>query len=380
MSKRIIKGDELQLFINNNAPVWATSHTLTLTGNTLDIATKDHGNWAASEIGNLTWELTAECLYSDGDYDDMFDYMVAKTRMMIQFAEVANYNPNGLVSTGGEVQAWQPDVMNSKKGYAVVTSLTANANTGENATYSITFTGAGPLTPVIPLNNKIETIMTFSRDDAFLFDLDTQDTPPNYAVTIYNCYTGQPIPIEISGDHVLYRGSTTLTAIPVVITIKGGRIYSMNAEISDYLLIDMETVPDFSWLDLQSTPVRIFFGNHVRNISDGAFNDLPSDGIAGVDKIFEFKTMTPPDYGQAAFGNSATVTYMVCPVGTLQTYEDWIHDYGSIDVYELGSEPSNRSLSQQVSNILGDDYNVVNDMSEQDALDAANEILYGNGE
>ena len=44
MSTNIIRGDELQLFYDGNAFAWATSHTLTITGNTVDIATKDHGN------------------------------------------------------------------------------------------------------------------------------------------------------------------------------------------------------------------------------------------------------------------------------------------------------------------------------------------------
>lgn len=144
MSRQIIKGDELQLFLNDSAPLWATSHTISVSGGTLDRATKDDGFWGSSEVGNLTWELTAECLYSDDQYDDMFDMMVNRTRTLVKFCKVSNYSVNGLISVGGDVQAWQPEAK-GLMGYATVTSLTANANTGENATYSITFTGAGPL-------------------------------------------------------------------------------------------------------------------------------------------------------------------------------------------------------------------------------------------
>lgn len=145
MSKQIIKGDELQLFLQDGAPKFATSHTLTLTGSTLDTDTKDHGFWGSSEVGKLTWELTAECLYTDGDYDNMFDMMIAHTPINLKFAKVSNYSVNGLTSVGGDVQAWTADDSNSRSGKAYITSLTANANTGENATYSVTFTGAGPL-------------------------------------------------------------------------------------------------------------------------------------------------------------------------------------------------------------------------------------------
>ena len=147
MSTTIIRGDELQLFYDGNAFAWATSHTLTLTGNTVDIATKDHGSWGASEIGNITWEITSENLYSEDDYDSLFDLMVQKEPIDVVFAKVSNYDPDGLVRAGGNVQAWTASTT-YRTGKAVISSLTANANTGENATYSLTLTGAGPLTKV----------------------------------------------------------------------------------------------------------------------------------------------------------------------------------------------------------------------------------------
>ena len=112
MSRKIIKGDELQIWIGyNNSwlnPKWATAHSLTLTGSTVDIATKDHGYWGATSIGNLTWEITAECFYSDNDFDTLFDYMISKKVLDVVFAEVRNYSANGLVSVGGDVSTWEP--------------------------------------------------------------------------------------------------------------------------------------------------------------------------------------------------------------------------------------------------------------------------------
>ena len=145
MANNIIKGDELMLFDENNqALLYATSHTLTLTGNTTDISSKDHGFWGASNAGKITWELTAECLYTDNDYDSLFEQMIGGEKVFIKWGKVKNYDPNGLVSTGGSVHKWIPaDVV--KQGYAYITSLVANANTGENATFSVTYTGAGAL-------------------------------------------------------------------------------------------------------------------------------------------------------------------------------------------------------------------------------------------
>lgn len=143
----IVKGDELMLFDSTGkAFAYATAHTLTLTGNTVDISSKDHGFWGASEVGSITWEITTENLYTDDDYDTLFDMMVSAEPITIAFAKVSNYDVNGLASTGGSVQAWTPDQVNYRSGKAVITSLTVNANTGENATYSATFTGSGALT------------------------------------------------------------------------------------------------------------------------------------------------------------------------------------------------------------------------------------------
>ena len=128
------------------ALAYATSHTLTLTGNTVDISSKDHGFWGASEVGSVTWEITTENLYTDEDYDKLFDMMITAQLVTIAFAKAANYDKNGLVATGGTVESWTADQANYRSGKAVITSLTLNANTGENATYSATFTGNGALT------------------------------------------------------------------------------------------------------------------------------------------------------------------------------------------------------------------------------------------
>lgn len=139
--QNIIKGDELMLFKDNKSLAYATSHTLTITGNTIDVSSKDHGYWGASEIGNITWEITTENLYTDTDFDALFDAMVAKTPVTIIFGKAGNYNVNGL----GNLANWTPGTV-YKTGSAVITSLTANANTGENATFSATFTGVGAIT------------------------------------------------------------------------------------------------------------------------------------------------------------------------------------------------------------------------------------------
>jgi len=141
--ERIIKGDELMLFNDEKSIAYATSHTLTLNGNTIDISSKDHGFWGASEIGNITWEITSENLFTEKYYDILFDAMINKTKLTVAFGFASDWNVNGL--SGNNASYDLNKTTSYYSGKAFVTSLTANANTGENATFSITLTGCGSL-------------------------------------------------------------------------------------------------------------------------------------------------------------------------------------------------------------------------------------------
>lgn len=94
--EKIVKGDELMLFTGENSIAYATSHTLTITGNTIDISSKDHGYWGASEVGNVTWEITSENLYTDKYYDTLFDSMINKTPITVAFGFASDWDVNGL--------------------------------------------------------------------------------------------------------------------------------------------------------------------------------------------------------------------------------------------------------------------------------------------
>ena len=94
--ERIIKGDELMLFNNEKSIAYATSHTLTINGNTIDISSKDHGFWGASEMGNITWEITSENLFTESYYEQLFDAMINKTPLTVAFGFASDWDVNGL--------------------------------------------------------------------------------------------------------------------------------------------------------------------------------------------------------------------------------------------------------------------------------------------
>ena len=132
------------LFNNETSLAFATSHTLTISGNAIDISSKDHGFWGASEIGNITWEITSENLFTEKYYDQLFDAMINRTQLTVAFGFASDWDVNGHIGNNTQYDLDKSGLYYSGKAY--VTSLTANANTGENATFSITLSGCGALT------------------------------------------------------------------------------------------------------------------------------------------------------------------------------------------------------------------------------------------
>jgi hypothetical protein len=64
---------------------YATNHTLTITAETTDISSKDHGIWGASEVAKYSWEITSENLFTADSYNALFDSMIDGTAITIRF-------------------------------------------------------------------------------------------------------------------------------------------------------------------------------------------------------------------------------------------------------------------------------------------------------
>lgn len=143
------------LFQNNKSIAFATSHTLSITGNTTDISSKDHGFFTASALTSITWEISAENLYTDTAFNDYFNAMV-NTRQPIQvifghYADDSSLAISGIVgdSDSDGQESWTaPTSGVYYSGDAYITSLTANAANGDNATFSVTLSGIGKLKQV----------------------------------------------------------------------------------------------------------------------------------------------------------------------------------------------------------------------------------------
>lgn len=149
----IIKGSMLMVFYNDNPIGFATSHSLSLTLNTTEVSTKDHGDAPAIIPQTVSWEIQAENLYSDAGELTYMQLMMAKSPVTIKFCKASNYDEQdekGVIVAEGVEQAskdWTPDSQNIiATGQAYVTSFQINAPAGDNATMSVTFTGNGAIT------------------------------------------------------------------------------------------------------------------------------------------------------------------------------------------------------------------------------------------
>ena len=148
---QIIKGGQLMLFIGNQTVAFATSHSLSVTMNTVEINTKDHGDYNHILPTTVTWEISTENLFSTDGGNTLRNAILNKTQLTVAFAlsDYAGYasanDEKGIVDSANGNDEWTA-ATNFVTGKAYVTSLTVNANQGENATFSATFTGTGRLT------------------------------------------------------------------------------------------------------------------------------------------------------------------------------------------------------------------------------------------
>lgn len=169
--KQIISGNDLMLFDSTGKSLgFATNHVLTITTEQATTTSKDHGSYGGVKVNVINWEISSDNLYTTEEYEALFDTLMSKKAVYIHFGlktvpadetkTVANddYNAWSLAPTAnvadsttesvGSYSDTTDGVSSAAHGFcgkAFITSLTANAAVGENATFSVTFTGDGAL-------------------------------------------------------------------------------------------------------------------------------------------------------------------------------------------------------------------------------------------
>ena len=160
MAVNYTKGDELMLFINDAPVALATSHTLSLSTDEIDVANKDAGFYGATISGKRSWELSSDAFYtysgipvtgsggtrptSSNGYKTFFDLWESGDEVNVKWTQASNYDIKGIDEYGGTPEIWT-SATSYWGGKARVTSLELTANTGEIASFSATLTGQGAL-------------------------------------------------------------------------------------------------------------------------------------------------------------------------------------------------------------------------------------------
>lgn len=145
----VVTGDVLMLFDEAGKSIGgATNHTLTVSPEYNDIACKDAGLYGWKKLKKITWEIQTENLFIDSEYVKLLEYVIGtgETGMDKEFTVYfgySNWDGNDLTAAN-----WTPSTSTTDclfSGKVKISSLTLNAQAGENATYSATLTGVSSL-------------------------------------------------------------------------------------------------------------------------------------------------------------------------------------------------------------------------------------------
>lgn len=139
-----IAGKDLMIFVGGKATALATSHSLSITAETSEAASKDDGAWGAATVTKFSWEGSTEALVSmdaeANSFDAMFNAMMTRETVDIVSGRPSNATDDGLPEGG-----WTAPTTKMYKGKALITSLQRNDPNGDNSTMTVTFTGVGKL-------------------------------------------------------------------------------------------------------------------------------------------------------------------------------------------------------------------------------------------
>lgn len=155
---KIIRGKKLMLFVKDTdsykAIAFATNHSFSTSASTINVSHKDladlaegQGKWEDADLDTFSWSITSEHLYANegAGYTakDIFTLYANGTVLDVKFG-LADANTSGAPVTG-----WVPSTTNTTgmlSGKAVITSLDISASSDDNAQFSLTLTGKGPIT------------------------------------------------------------------------------------------------------------------------------------------------------------------------------------------------------------------------------------------
>lgn len=139
-----IAGSELMVFINKKAVALATSHSINLTKDTSESASKDDGKWRSYTPTKRGFEITVEALVSTDEDANSFDALFDLWEQD-QPVEIISGRPSNISDDGVPTEGWTAPTTNYYKGMVHITNLSKNDPNAENSSFSATLLGTSKL-------------------------------------------------------------------------------------------------------------------------------------------------------------------------------------------------------------------------------------------
>ncbi|MBQ9200723.1 MAG: hypothetical protein IJ141_11155 [Lachnospiraceae bacterium] len=147
-----ILGEQIQLFLSGKTLACATSCSVNISSDDIDVSCKDSAGFNSTIPGRITWTAQSDNLFIVSEFDKLVDAMLNKTVLTLAFSTVGNWDsktaPDAeghVVPTGGWTSAGD-----MYTGQVTISSIDLTADNGSVATYSVQFNGHGALAKSTP--------------------------------------------------------------------------------------------------------------------------------------------------------------------------------------------------------------------------------------
>ena len=142
-----IMGEQIQLFLSGKTLACATSCSVNISTDDIDVSCKDSAGFNSTIPGRITWTASSDNLFVLDDFNKLVDAMLNKTVLTLAFATVKNFGNKTAPDADGHVVPTGGWTSNDDMYYGQVTvsSIDLSADNGSVATYSVQFNGHGAL-------------------------------------------------------------------------------------------------------------------------------------------------------------------------------------------------------------------------------------------
>ena len=143
-----ILGEQIQLFLSGSTLACATSCSVNISTDDIDVSCKDAAGFNSTIPGRITWTASSDNLLVIDDFKKLVDAMLNKTVLTLVFSTVANFSGATTPDSDGHVVpsgGWT-SASDLYQGQVTVSSIDLSADNGSVATYSVSFNGHGALT------------------------------------------------------------------------------------------------------------------------------------------------------------------------------------------------------------------------------------------